>query len=231
MALITPGPLITKISGRVGSLIFEAGGNGPIIKTRGFKVKKKTKYELLARNRLQRAATTWAALSANHRTGWSRTAKLFSSTNRLGIRRPLSGWQLFCRVVIEQWPSDANYEVPEAFIGAAPPPSIVSVSMGQSADWTVTVDAPVAAGSQSIYIHIARPRKMIPLRAYYRYFKVLGADLGSQVFRFRNYSIHDPRLDDAIVGEILHLKVRQSIATPTGYYLMSAPATIHGTVT
>lgn len=95
MAIFRPGPTITAISGALGGQIYRAGKKGPVIQIRPRR--RKTLLPLQTRNNAQFVTLThlWRNLTDDQRRQWRNAAALLKQRNRLGVSRPLSGFNLF----------------------------------------------------------------------------------------------------------------------------------------
>lgn len=95
MAIITPGPLVQAVSGRLGSLCFSRTGSTPIVRTQPVVRRHNSARALAAKATFGRARAAWASLTDAQRLAWAKAAPQFQTVNRLGQARAIAGFNLF----------------------------------------------------------------------------------------------------------------------------------------
>ena len=231
MAIFVPGATVGAISGNLGGVVFEAGGNGNVIKTRGMATNKLSQKQLAQRAKYQDTLNRWYAISEETRATWNRTARSFSITNRLGITRPISGWQLFFKAVQTPYQAADPDNYPQSFVGFAESPQITASYSVYDSSWYLDIEEPIDGEVDEMYVWYSRPRKTIGYKNYYRWTRVYPFEVSPGSWRWRYISDVPAGLEDAQIGEVIGVKVSQAIASSRGILLPSAPSTINVTVT
>jgi len=95
MALIQPGPLVSAISGNIGGTNFAITRQGIIARRPSKQPNKHTVHQQMQRTRFSFLKNTWPTLSADQRKSWNAAALSTSFTNRLGLKKLISGANLF----------------------------------------------------------------------------------------------------------------------------------------
>lgn len=98
MAIYATGPLIGSISGDVGGINFANARGSKIIRVKKRRVHLKKDRQLNAQTLLQNTIHEWQALTVRQKNAWRTYAISIPINNRLGISRPLSGYQQFLRI-------------------------------------------------------------------------------------------------------------------------------------
>lgn len=126
-------PLVSAASGRLGSLIASRNRGGAYFRTMGNpNPSPETLPQLWQRTALGVVHDVWSGLSESERRGWGEFAAGMKRVNRLGRRRPVSGYAEFVRAnvmrarLIEQWAIDLGWIV------AAPTSQRVNAAFGVS---------------------------------------------------------------------------------------------------
>jgi hypothetical protein len=155
MAISREGPLISQISGTLGSSVFYQGARAGVIGTRPRRHNTQTYESTKRRRAILQAETTWRAQSDDFKQLWRTFAASFPWWNRLGIRRPLSGYQAFLSYTMTLSPYGET--VP---LAATPPstltspvPQITAAAFTWNATQTITVeDLPPADTNEHLII-------------------------------------------------------------------------------
>lgn len=100
MAIVRYGPLIGAISGRIGGAEFANTRAGAVAKKAQHKIRRSSTQALTAHSNYERAIRAWQDLTASERREWRAVAQNIQRTNRLGLPRTISAFQLFLHVVI-----------------------------------------------------------------------------------------------------------------------------------
>ena len=115
MAIFTTGPLIGAISGSIGGVQFSNRRSGGVLSSAQIRTKPLGKNITAVRRAMARAQTDWQRIDASTRTSWDTAAQTWPHKNRFGIRRRLSGHQLFLLLTVRYWPFpvvDSTQEFP-----------------------------------------------------------------------------------------------------------------------
>lgn len=231
MALFIPGPLLGGISGNLGGVNFTHGKYGPYVRTIAKKTNKHTPLQYESRRKIQRAATWWAELAEDDRQAWRAAAGRMLYRNRMGMVRLMSGYQLFCEMFMEHWPS---WFIPEEIVknirGRCPPPVLVSATFREAGPWHVTTALPTGALGVGLKYFLSRPVKSHALRSYSDWF------LRAWYVGFNNIRIYDPfwdpdpRIDTTKAGEVIGLQMKMVLVVAEGIMIFSKPSTSAVTV-
>lgn len=111
MALISPSPIVSTISGALGGTTFRRGRGSIVACHRPRKVATRSARAVAARARFQWAVARWQALSVDTRAAWGRLAQGLQFTDRLGAARQLSGRALFLRCELLSLEANAGVDV------------------------------------------------------------------------------------------------------------------------
>ncbi len=95
MAIIRVGPLAGAISGNLGGQNFVNGRAGPYVRTRLKRINKATQRQHAHQARYQTTVIRWRTLTDDQRNAWRTASRNLFRSNRLGTRRPISGFQLY----------------------------------------------------------------------------------------------------------------------------------------
>jgi hypothetical protein len=122
MAIFTASGVVGSVSGRLGGVVFAGAKSGPVVRARGRRVGGETDAALVARTSRVRIARAWQALSDGERRAWGLYAAAFPGSNRLGVRRQVSGWQVYSQYVGLVYNGDAPASLvpPQVLPGYAP---------------------------------------------------------------------------------------------------------------
>lgn len=95
MALVRFGSLIQAASGRVGGLCFSRQGGTPIVRTQPLYRRHDSERCLATRAAMAQAQSLWRDLSEANRLAWANFARQFPASNRLGLSRQRSAFNVF----------------------------------------------------------------------------------------------------------------------------------------
>lgn len=93
MAIYTPGPVVGAISGNLGGVSFVNGKGSKVIRHARRAGRQANAQTALASSLTARFARAWSGLTDLHRASWNTYAANRTHSNRLGVDRPLSGYQ------------------------------------------------------------------------------------------------------------------------------------------
>ena len=102
MAIFRASAVVGSISGTIGTTTFVHTGASKVIRRRPNKTDPQSPKQLLQRVRLRVVQNRWPQLTAAQRQAWITRALIFTATNRLGVQRPISGWQYFLKINLLQ---------------------------------------------------------------------------------------------------------------------------------
>lgn len=97
MAIARPGPLVQGLSGSLDSVVFANSNAGLVIRNRPLKSDTFTPAQIEQRLYYSSVVRAWADLTDIRKKGWRNLARQIPTTNALGVRRPLSAFQIFVR--------------------------------------------------------------------------------------------------------------------------------------
>jgi len=98
MALITSGPVVGQVSGRIGSVIFSHNKGGPYIRNGTIPTTVTTSYAMAQKARMTELAQDWAGLTAAQRQAWKTWAEQNPITNRLGKQSTLPAHAAYIQI-------------------------------------------------------------------------------------------------------------------------------------
>ena len=96
MALVK-GSVVALISGRLGGTEFAVTRQGLVAKVAKPRAGPVTASQLAARAKLAAQGTHWRSVNSTIRTSFNQAAAATHVVDRVGVRRSLSGFQLFCQ--------------------------------------------------------------------------------------------------------------------------------------
>ena len=121
MAIVTPGPLISQITGSIGGTCFAPAAGGAVARNKPLPRRHSSTYAADQASRMIAAQRAWLAADDDVRLAWSRAAALYPTTNRLGKSSHISGHALFLRV----------YAAPPGLSISAPSHAVSSLRLEQ----------------------------------------------------------------------------------------------------
>jgi len=98
MALVTLGPLVGQVSGRLGATIFSHNKGGPYVRNGSIPTNPNTTYQQNIRANLANRSQEWAGLTDTQRMAWGAWAVENPVRNRLGKAVQLSGQQSYIQL-------------------------------------------------------------------------------------------------------------------------------------
>lgn len=128
MAIAKPGPLIAALSGKLGAVVFTNATKVPCIATHPRKRNQQSENQLIVRARFQFLSTTWRGLSPAKKTAWATATYYTQRTNRLGVPRQQTNFQLFMSVNLQRLEQGLDYS-------ELPPPNLTPVDYLE--EWVV----------------------------------------------------------------------------------------------
>ena len=102
MAIFRASAVVGSISGTLGSTTFVHTGASKVIRRRPNSTDRQSPKQLAQRVRLRVVQNLWPTLTPNQRQAWVTHALIFTASNRLGVQRPISGWQYFLKINLLQ---------------------------------------------------------------------------------------------------------------------------------
>jgi hypothetical protein len=95
MAKVTPGPIISNISGSVGSATFRNDKSGLVLYQKPVPTTKRSDHQMYVRSSFKRTASAWRALDDDIRLAWTTFSKSEPVPSFFSRGRKWSGRQLF----------------------------------------------------------------------------------------------------------------------------------------
>lgn len=152
MAIYRDSPIIGPISGALGGTVIARSKAGPVLKHRPAKITRHTPAALAARARFADQTRAWARLTEEEREDWRQFARQHPTTNRLGIARPLTGFQWFLKRGNLAWDPTADGVTLHAGLAGIWTWSWTTATLYLDAGFDVqTSGPPAAAGIDPIY--------------------------------------------------------------------------------
>lgn len=133
MALIRPSGLVNTISGAIGGQVFVAGKGAPIVRNRPQRKEQIQKIRTLGTESTATALSNivrlWRAQTDLVKNSWNNLAKQRPHTNRVGLQRTISGFQLF--IQFQMMMVTFSQTIPQALptLGKIDPPLVFNVFM------------------------------------------------------------------------------------------------------
>jgi len=225
MAIMRPSAIVGDISGSIGGQTFVRSKAGLVISSRGRHTKTTNKAAIQNQATFQWVRAYWKKLTEEQRTQWVQAALIYPHTNRLGIKKPMSGFQMFIAQnkfnnngaiggyqQMKLTPSGSSFTVQWKL-------SSFSVVSGGLKGYS-TIGGPYPLGVTGV-VYGARTFSNAPRRSWFNWKVVGGGNLGS------NLSFWDANVGDPEVGEQCWIKVYQQwiFQPPSPPQIMSTFAT------
>jgi hypothetical protein len=102
MAKVTLGPIVSGISGSVGSAIFSKGANGTNVYSRSHPARKTSKIQPEYQNAFRLAVEAWSTANTNLRTLYNLIAKSAKQYSTIYPARTLTGREYFIKLIVTQ---------------------------------------------------------------------------------------------------------------------------------
>lgn len=153
MAIVKLGPIVSGISGKVGTVVFANAKQGLIIRPTPIRRAASSPFLSEARVRLQNIRITWSTLTAAQQASWNTLAKTTYTPNRIGQSSPMSAFHLFVRTNMQlRRNHDAIFaDAPNLAVG--PTPRTVAAAFSASGDFTINAQPPPGFGSAIFYAY------------------------------------------------------------------------------
>lgn len=146
MAISREGPIVGQISGAIGGVVFNAGSRSGVISKRPPPNPTVSNEQRRRHGFLQIAQAKWRAGTDAQRSLWNSFASTLPWTNRLSIRRPISGYTAWLSFDLQLDPLQtgtfALYDPPLAV--SAPTPIISAAAFDHDGACTITTQTPPA---------------------------------------------------------------------------------------
>lgn len=179
MAIARASALIGALSGSIGSITAKNTRAGLVLAKRVTKVNQRTVRQLTTRKNYTFVLRAWRNASPAHRLAWNRLAQTLPHTNRLGVSRPLSGFQVFMRhqlPIIKSTPLiDPN--VPSGI--ASLPVSSIQLTFIESQEYTIHATFQSPPPNQNAWVFFGRSFSTVRPKFFCRYLFVPFAFLHS----------------------------------------------------
>lgn len=156
MAIIRPGHVIGAISGNLQSINFVQGRYGQYVRKRLVRTKKATEAQLDRRARFLQLITEWPVFGPEIQNTWNKAASLISFTNRLGIPRNITGFQLYIKMNLLRRASHATWPIPPITLIRTAPAYDVELNASEGGAISVDWSHPTLPANANAYIYGAR---------------------------------------------------------------------------
>jgi hypothetical protein len=100
MAIMRTGPIVGAISGRIGSIVFKGGSYGAVVQSAPNIVQKGSVFAQYASPYVGYATAMWNYQDEATRMAWDTVARQQFRSDRLGVRKPWTGRELFMRQIL-----------------------------------------------------------------------------------------------------------------------------------
>jgi len=206
MALIAPSAVISRISGTIGAVNFARTRNGTVARKALSRPRRQSAVQLDQRAALHNARIQWVALTLDERAAWNAAARDHPTPNRIGVRRNVSGWQLFAGLLCTKgWEVLEDLEHPPRMLKSFPIYNVEIAEAGGPA-FNITWAPDTNILTKSCQLFAARPFSSQPLN-YLKYWRFIGtrkpADDDWDVYDLFVAAFGVPQS-----GEILYFKIR-----------------------
>lgn len=142
MAIVKLGPIVSGISGKVGTVVFANAKQALVLRPTPRTRRKSSNFLLRSQGFMSNIRRRWATLTDLQQNAWRTAAAELASTNRLGQSRPRNGFQYFVMTnkVVFPGPKTIIEDPPSPDIGTLPVNPTVEFSA--SVGLLVTIDNP-----------------------------------------------------------------------------------------
>ena len=224
MAIIKPGGVVAAVSGTIGGTNYVLGKQGPFCRNSFSGNKGFSETQLKHRRAMKAANYFWQNLSTLKRDSWRHVASTIPFLNRFGISRFLTGYQLFCRYVLENYPIETDFDFECDIIGQSSKPIIAVATLGASGEWWILTKSVYWSDPRRIKIWASRPIRNTPKKHYSNWFKVFWGWEPYYYWQIESAIIPHIRLSTCRVGEWVCLKSMRREYPTVGRMLYSAPS-------
>lgn len=169
MALILPGPLAQAISGRLGALCFSRQGGTPIVRTQPLPIRHDSTATLASRALLTQTLSQWKSLTPIQQAQWRNLARQTPSSNRLGLTRQLSGFNLWAQLALRNQLIDLPIPTAPAAADALNirQPAAIEIFVGGPALLTYQLDTALPGPATTLYVQrLFSEHSSLPGRIY-----------------------------------------------------------------
>lgn len=209
MAIMTPGPLVGRISGNLAGLNFAQTKTGLIARRRLHRVDHATEPQFKARMRFRYLQRLWRNLDEEDRIAWQRAAALATFQNRLGIRRTITPSALFIKVGLERPDTLTPNAVLPTTLNATANLQDVYMTLSAAGAYNLYYTSLYSSVTNVTYVYALRSWNTAP-RAFngrWHYFGTFNATLGSSSWNFK--TAWEAQYGLCNVGEWIWLRLRQ----------------------
>lgn len=138
MALVRTSSIVGAISGNLQSVNFTQSKSGTVVRSRLRRVNRRTKRQTKIRRNLTALRNRWRGLTEEQRITWNVLTATLSEPNRVGLVRPLTGWQLYMKQNLVNLSTGLNFEDDAPLPIQAQPPVTISGSFTAGGPYTIT---------------------------------------------------------------------------------------------
>lgn len=211
MAIILPGPLVGAISGTVAGTNFGIGKHGAWVRNSYSRKKGNTEYQLVNRKVMHMATTAWFALSDRKKQSWRSAAAITPFLNRLGISRYLTGFQLFCKYVFENYPYEIDFDIACGFCGKTPTAVLLDQIVSEGPNWRIWMQEPIKYTTAVLKIFCSRPYTRSFRRHYNHWFLIYWGAEEFPWIDIQHPGFRHQKLLTVAYTEVVALKIRRRV--------------------
>jgi len=224
MAIFKPGGVVAAVSGTIGGQTFALGKQTPFIRNASKVKKGNSVTQLKHRSAMKIANLTWQNMSDLFRESWRHVAGTIPFLNRFGTSRFLTGHQLFCQYVLENYPVETDFNFECDIVGQSSKPVVRIVGLGAAGLWIIITDTIYWQDIRDIKIFVSRPVRNTPKKHYSNWFLLFWGSEPYHQIEIQHPAVPHERLSTCQVGEWVCLRSMRREYPTSGRMLYSAPA-------
>jgi hypothetical protein len=215
MAIFTPGPAVSQISGSAGGITFSRNAFGMYFRLRAIPVTSQTEDAIAAKNRLATASQAWSGLTDANRNAWRAWASQNPITNALGMSQILAGNMAYIQLntILAQSGSAAISDPPVTVA----PPSLLSLALTADIGTGETEIAYTATptGANEVLVIQAAVTNSPAITYVTNLLRIVGFSGAAEASPFDIATMVDDKFGTLVVGTKLHTFV-SVLNTTTG---------------
>lgn len=169
MAIFRTGPITGAISGDIGGVNFSNTKGSSVLRKKRTTSPNLDIGHALAQSVMATMSRVWRTLEPVDQDAWTNYAKQFQLSNRLGVARVLSGYQMFMKVnMFQQAGADSFTEIPpENTIKPAMPIFSLISSIASGLELTATATISTGIVVAHLYGHLSYSTSLV--KSFNRY--------------------------------------------------------------
>lgn len=218
MALIKTGGLVSMVSGTIGGVNFANGKGCQYARNAPQRRQAMSPAQAAQRAVFDYVRSYWDALTAAQRQQWKVAAAAFPKTNRIGLQRPMSAYELFSCVLMDAYPlSPGNFSTtpPSGVCQVLP---IVSLTIHRDSNWWLRF-SPAPLGYKVVAVQAARPYRNTPQSHYANWRTVGSYNTDSDTFSIPGGVYAPPFLQNLQIGEYVGVRISGSRYFTDGHFV------------